>query len=212
MTSVIDSRQIRSGLGGRLLFLRGFLRCPALVGSVIPSSRYLAQRLAHTAAISRARLVVEFGPGTGSTTRALLDELPEGARLLAIEINPQFVSHLRANPDPRLIVHQGSAEHIGETLAHYNLQRPDTVISGIPFSTMPAGLGQRILGAMWASLAPGGRFVAYQFREKVAVLGRDLLGTPKVEMELLNIPPMRVYHWSKPVDGEAPAQRLARGP
>jgi len=54
---------------------------------------------------------------------------------------------------------------------------------------------------VWASLAPGGRFVAYQFRGHVARLERELLGRPDTEVELLNVPPMRVYRWRKPVDG-----------
>jgi phosphatidylethanolamine/phosphatidyl-N-methylethanolamine N-methyltransferase len=72
------------------------------------------------------------------------------------------------------------------------------VVSGIPFSTRPAALGRRILGEVWACLAPGGRFVAYQFRDRVAVLGRKLFGSPDIKVELLNAPPMRVYRWRKP--------------
>ncbi|HTP97136.1 MAG TPA: methyltransferase type 12 [Burkholderiales bacterium] len=181
-----------------LAFFLGFVRNPELVGSVIPSSRFLSRRLAEAATLAKARVVVEFGPGTGGTTRAILDALPDDARLLAIEINPDFVSLLGTDRDPRLIVHRGSAEHVGDAIAQYGLDAPDVVISGIPFSTMPRALGRRILHAVWSCLAPGGTFVAYQFRESVARLGRELLGQPEVELELLNVPPVRVYSWRKP--------------
>jgi len=128
----------------------------------------------------------------------LLNALPEASRLVAIEINPDFVTLLNSNPDPRLIVHLGSAECVEEILALHGIPQADVVISGIPFSTMPAAMGRRILRTVWSSLAPGGCFVAYQFRGQVARLGRDLLGTPKINMELLNIPPMRLYKWRKP--------------
>ncbi|MDA8165036.1 MAG: methyltransferase type 12 [Desulfobacteraceae bacterium] len=181
-----------------LAFLKGFLRRPELVASVVPSSRFLERRLIAAALISQARLVVELGPGTGGTTRAMLEALPSASKLLAIEITPEFIPLLKAQGDPRLIVHPGSAEHIREALAVHGLSRPDVVISGIPFSTMPPDLGRRILAAVWACLPPGGHFIAYQFRDKVALLGRPLLGKPETDLELRNVPPVRIFHWRKP--------------
>lgn len=205
MSNITSARQVRLQRGSGLAFLLGFLKRPDLVGSVVPSSRFLERRIVNVAAIAQARLAVEFGPGTGGTTRAILEALPGDGKLLAIEINPEFASRLRANHDPRLIVHQGSAEHIQETLSHYELARPDAIVSGIPFSTMPLSLGRQILHSLWSCLAPGGRFVAYQFREQVAVIGRDLLGNPDIELELLNVPPVRVFCWRKPDEMESPA-------
>lgn len=181
----------------RLAFLQGFLRHPQLVGSVIPSSRFLERRLVGIAGVAGARLVVELGPGTGGTTRAILRALPRESRLLTIDIDPKFVSLLRSHPDPRLIAHHGSSLHIREILARYGLSLPDAVISGVPFSTMPAELGRRIIRAVWSSLAPGGCFVAYQFRDRVSVLSREIAGMPEVVVELRNVPPMRIYRWRK---------------
>ena len=142
--------------------------------------------------------MVELGPGTGGTTRALLRALPREARLLAIEIDPDFAAMLRREiPDPRLIVERASAEDIGALLDRHGLPAPEAVVSGIPFSTMPARTGQAILRAVQAALAPLGRLVAYQFRDRVAVLGREILGEPEVDLELLNMPPMHFYCWRK---------------
>ncbi|MBI5581418.1 MAG: methyltransferase domain-containing protein [Deltaproteobacteria bacterium] len=183
---------------GHLAFFRGFLRHPALIGSVIPSSRFLERRIIQAAGIAHSRSVVELGPGTGGTTRAILRALPRQAHLLAIEINPDFVNYLKAYPDPRLDVYLGSAEHIRSALETVNHTRPDAVVSGIPFSTMPAEAGRRILREIWCCLAPGGRFVAYQLMQSVAFLEPLLLGDPHVQLELLNVPPLRVYSWQKP--------------
>lgn len=181
----------------RLAFLQGFLKHPQLVGSVIPSSRFLERRLIDFSGIQKAELVVELGPGTGGTTRAMLRALPKHAKLMVIEINPQFASLLRSERDPRLIVHSGSAEFIGDALAANDLPQPDVVVSGIPFSTMSYSLGKRIIGAVWDSMSADACFVAYQFRDRVAMLGRELLGDPAVEVEFLNVPPMRFYRWDK---------------
>lgn len=191
----------------RLAFLQGFLKYPHLVGSVIPSSRFLERRLIGSADISRAKLVVELGPGTGGTTRAIMAALPNKSQLLVIEINPQFASLLKSEPDPRLSVYCGSAENISEALTCNNLPQPDVVVSGIPFSTMSRTLGKRIIRAVWDSLAPGGRFIAYQFRDKVAMLGQELLGDPQVDVEFLNVPPMRFYRWDKPLEGDGQVRK-----
>jgi phosphatidylethanolamine/phosphatidyl-N-methylethanolamine N-methyltransferase len=192
-----------------IAFFLGFVRHPRLVGSIVPSSRFLTRRLASFVTASKARVVVELGPGVGGTTRAILDALPEQGRLLAIEINPDFTARLRSERDPRLIVHSGCAERTREALDEHGLAAPDLVISGIPFSTMPDGLGHSILHAIWSCLRPGGRFVAYQWTTSVARLGRDLFGKPETDLALLNVPPMRIYHWRKP-HGDG-TQRLAAG-
>lgn len=182
----------------RLAFLRGFLRHPAEVGSVIPSSRWLEQRLVRAARPGQARVVVELGPGTGGTTRALLRALAPGARLLAIELSADFAARLPATvADPRLVVRQGSAERLGEFLAELHWPAADVVVSGIPFSTMPAPVGERIAAAVAEALAPGGRFVAYQLRPHVAQRATPRLGAPACAWEWRNIPPMRVYTWTK---------------
>jgi phospholipid N-methyltransferase len=191
-------RQRRGNHKGGLAFFKGFLRHPELVGSVIPSSRFLEKRIVDAAVTSSTRFVVELGPGTGGTTRAILNSLPDDAILLAIEINPKFATMLKTVDDPRLVVHLGSAENIQDILKSFNGLRPDAVISGIPFSTMPPARGGRILEAVWSSLAPGGFFVAYQFRRRVAELGKKSLGKPETEMEFLNVPPVRLFRWRKP--------------
>jgi phospholipid N-methyltransferase len=182
----------------RIAFLAGFLRRPGEVGSVIPSSHWLERRIVRCAGLESARTVVELGPGTGGTTRAFLRALRPDARLLAIELSPVFQARLRETVhDARFAVECGSAEHIGEFLRSRGLPAADVVISGIPFSTMPVEVGDRIAAAVAQALAPGGRFVAYQLRDDVSKRASPHMGPPRQEWELRNVPPMRVYTWSR---------------
>jgi phospholipid N-methyltransferase len=182
----------------RIAFLRGFVAHPGQVGSVIPSSHVLEQRLVRSARLLRARCVVELGPGTGGTTRAFLRAMPSTADLLAIELSEDFAARLRASTrDPRLTVVQGSAEFIDRFLAEHGLPAPDAVISGIPFSTMPREVADRIAAEVARVLAPGGRFVAYQVRPHVADYTTPYLGKARKEWELINIPPVRVFTWTR---------------
>lgn len=184
-------------MNAALAFFRQFLRHPKQVGSIIPSSRFLERRIVRAAGIAQAACVVELGPGTGGTTRALLAAMRPDARLLCIEINPQLAEMVRAIGDPRLTVHVGPAQSLPEALATHGLPSPDVVISGIPFSTMGQEAGLRVWHALRRVLPAGGRFVAYQFRGHVAEVDPAFPGSLRVEAELLNIPPMRVYRWEK---------------
>lgn len=181
----------------RLAFLKGFLRDPQAVGSVVPSSRFLERRILRAADLAQAEVVVELGPGTGGTTRAILAAMPRNARLVCFELDPHFAEKVARIGDPRLHVHRGSAADIGEVLAARKLKAADVVISGIPFSTMPEEIGATIAHRVHEALAPGGRFVAYQFRPKVAEFATPVFGAPSVSMEPINVPPMRVFRWTK---------------
>lgn len=182
----------------RVVFLQQFLKHPRQVGSVIPSSRFLEQRVVALAGVASARVIVELGTGTGGITRAMLRAMAPDARLVGIEINPRFQELLTRVGDARLIPHFGSAEQLAEILDEHRLPAPDAIISGIPFSTMDRALGSRILEVIAETLAPGGRFVAYQVSAQVARLARPVLGAPRRQIELRNIPPMRVYRWDRP--------------
>lgn len=200
-----DRQRFRLQPDRRLAFFQGFLKYPKTVGSIIPSSRFLERRVTRVARVAQARLVVELGPGTGGTTRALLRAMAPDATLLCVEINPDFVRILRTLGDPRLRVHAGSAADLPGILAEQGLPAPDVIVSGIPFSTMPGSVGLAVLKGAWAALPPGGAFVAYQVRDRVEVLGRRVMGPADVELELRNVPPMRVYRWCK----EAPLRQGA---
>ena len=186
-----------SKLDGRLVFIQEFLKHPLQIGSIIPSSHYLEQRIVAAAGIASAKVIVELGAGTGGVTRAILRAMPEHARLLSIEINPHFYTLVTAIEDDRLITHLGSASELREIISCYGLDPPNVIVSGIPFSTMSRSQGTQILKDVSSLLAPDGHFVAYQVSNRVAILCQPYLGSGQAETEFFNIPPMRIFHWQK---------------
>jgi phospholipid N-methyltransferase len=177
-------------------FLKGFLRNPREVASVVPSSPFLVRRVGECADVDHARVIVELGPGTGVLTRQLLARMPADGKLIAIEINAVFARMLREDfDDPRLIVHEGSASEIEEVLAKNDLGKADLVVSGIPFSTLGPQLAREIVEAAQRALSPRGRFVAYQFRSHVARVAEPVFGAPRTHSGFWNIPPMKIYVW-----------------
>lgn len=191
------SQDLLARVQDRAIFFREFLRHPRQIGSVVPSSRFLEKRVVLAGNIGSARSVVELGPGTGGITRAILAALPAKASLLSLDINPLFCDRIRRIQDGRLAVHCGAALELEQALAGRGLAHPDVVVSGIPFSTMGPESGTDLLDLIARLLPPGGRFVAYQVRDSVAGLTNPRLGEAQISLELLCIPPQRVFRWEK---------------
>jgi len=193
-------------LADAVAFVRGFWERPFEVASVFPSTVFLEAGVVQAAELERARCVVDLGSGTGGTTRAILRALTPQARLLAIDVNPDFCSRMRRLiDDPRLAVHTGSAESLADALRRQGLPAADVVISGIPFSTLPHDTARRVAAAIHANLAPGGRVVAYQCRSHVARYLEPHLGPPRATWVWRSLPPMRVFVWvNQTVSGATP--------
>src|ERR1700756_3347001 len=116
----------RSGL----LFARNFFRHPLMLGSIVPSSRFLIRELLKPVDWEQARVIVEYGPGVGVITAEVLRRMRPDAILIAIETNPDFVTFLRdAIQDERLHVVQASAEAVDEILLRYGQSNASYVIS-----------------------------------------------------------------------------------
>ncbi len=196
----IPTRQALQPSGGRIEFLKGFLRNPKEVGSVIPSSRFLTRRVLECGAVDKARMIVELGPGTGVFTGEILKRMRPNAKLVAVEINPTFVRMLRSNyRDPRLSVYEGSASDLEKALIEAGTSQADLVVSGIPFSTLAHETRRATLEAARRVLGPGGYFVAYQVRSHVRRFAEPVFGPGETHREFLNLPPMRIYVWQRPV-------------
>jgi len=74
-------RSARRSPSPKWQFLRGFLKNPVMVGSVIPSSRVLIDKMLGPVDWANTKLFVEYGPGVGTFTRPILDRLEPDARL-----------------------------------------------------------------------------------------------------------------------------------
>lgn len=176
------------------LTAREFLRQPLEVGSAFPASRFLVDAVLEPLDLADARLVVEFGPGSGVFTRALLDRMPANSHLVAIDISPRFIRHLSLIlPDPRLHAVTGSAARLGSILKRLDLGRADYIVTGIPFSTMDPATAAGIVQTSADNLAEGGQMLAYQMRDAVGSLMAQRFGRVETSMCWRNIPPCRIY-------------------
>src|SRR5262245_49203420 len=126
-------------------FLRGFLKHPVMVGSIIPSSRVLIEKMLRPVDWENTRVFVEYGPGVGTFTRPILELMGPDATLVTIDTNADFTHYLKESiDDPRLVAVNGSAADVQKILEDRGLGQADYVLSGLPFSTLPPGVGEAI--------------------------------------------------------------------
>ncbi|MBO9698528.1 MAG: methyltransferase domain-containing protein, partial [Sphingopyxis sp.] len=170
------------------------LKAPGSVGSVIPTSGAAIRALLHPVDWRTARCVVEYGPGTGCFTRALLGRLGPEARLIAVDTNPVFTAFLRkAIHDHRLIVVDGSAADVEAILAAHGFDHADYVISGLPFSTIPRPIAHAIMDATARAIRPGGAFLIYQYSLFVLPMLKARFARVNLGRAWRCIPPARLF-------------------
>jgi phospholipid N-methyltransferase len=187
-------RRDRRSPSPRWQFLRGFLKNPVMVGSVIPSSRVLIDKMLGPVDWANTRLFVEYGPGVGTFTRPVLSLLGPDAKLVTIDTNPDFTHYLKESiDDPRLVPVTGSAADIEKILADRGLGSADYVLSGLPFSTLPPGVGEDIAEATANVIRPGGAFLVYQFSPKVLDFIKPHFKPIKRGFEWINVPPATLF-------------------
>ncbi|MBZ5572524.1 MAG: methyltransferase [Acidobacteriia bacterium] len=178
-----------------LLFARTFLKFPAMLGSVIPSSRFLVNDVLSQVEWERARVIVEFGPGVGTMTQEVLKRMRPDATLVAIELNCEFVAFLQAQvPDPRLCVVHASAGEVRTVLGRLGLGRADYIISGIPYTNMPEAARREIVEESKRALGPQGALLIYQFTRTVLPYLESSFGSVRQGFQPLNVLPARIFH------------------
>ncbi len=166
-----------------------------MLGSVIPSSRFLIQRLSDRIDWHRARVIVEYGPGVGNVSQQLLSKLNVTGRLVLVEMNEEFVFLLRQRlRDPRVRVVHGSAANVRQILHELGIPEADYIISGIPYSTIPAGLRRRILRESREMTSAQGEVIVYQFMRTIERELHVCFGEVEEEFEARNFPPARVWY------------------
>jgi len=186
-----------------ILFFREFLRHPTMIASVIPSSRRTIEAMLSRVDWSRTRLFVEYGPGVGTFCGSILERLAPDATLLVLDTNPAFIEYLRRRfSDTRFIAVHGSAADVNEIIAAHGFEQADYVLSGLPFSTLPAGVGEAIATATHEALAPGGAFLIYQFSPRVLRLVEPLFARIERDIEWWNIPPCGLF-WAYKAESDA---------
>lgn len=187
-------RRISRKLGPFGVFFEGFLEHPVMVGSIIPSSRFTIARMLKPVNWGECKVFVEYGPGVGTFCRPVLDRLRRDGQLIVIDTNPLFIDYLRTTiTDSRFVAVLGSAADVEDIVHGFGHTHADYVLSGLPFTTLPGGIGPAIVAATHRVLRPGGAFLVYQFTARARDFMAVHFNRIDAAFEPLNILPCKLY-------------------
>jgi phospholipid N-methyltransferase len=165
----------------RRLFFREFVRNFHTTGAILPSGRWLAAALARYVGRSCCpQRILEVGPGTGAVTRRIIAAMGPDDRLDLVELNDQFVRHLRDcfRGDPRFQTVAPRAQVLHCRVEQLPAEPTyDVIISGLPLNNFSAALVQQILTCLTSLLKPDGTLSFFQYiairRVRALVSGRQ---------------------------------------
>ena len=177
-----------------LLFFRQLISRPKQISAIAPSSRHLARAMAQ--GLRPADRVVEFGPGTGVLTKAILAAGVAPQNLTLFEFNPDFVSYLRSAFPGVTVLNEGA-----QTAPEHIAKGVDAVISGLPLLSMPLDIRESIVKAAFDILAPAGAYYQFTYGPRPAVsdaqIARLRLKVEQTAYVFLNLPPARVHKFTR---------------
>ena len=155
-------------MGDTLTFLRNFIRHPTQVGAIAPSSPGLVKAMVEWFDWEKAQNVVEFGPGTGVFTQAVVEQLRDDATFFAIERSADLVAATR-DRCPGVTVYQDSVANVVELCRRESIERVDAIICGLPWASFSDSLQTEIMHAMLEVLPPGGQFATFAYWQGVVL-------------------------------------------
>jgi len=167
-------------------------------GAIVPSQRFLIDKMIAPIPPTYEGRIIELGAGSGALTLRLAARCPH-ARILACEINPALARTPRDNLDRagingRVEVTSDSAEHLLSEMRRRGVEKADYVLSGIPLGNLPGDRTQVLIDAIDEALRPGGLYIQFQYslidRRRIHSRFRLLRTVPV----LFNIPPAVVYY------------------
>lgn len=178
-------------------YIKNFLK-DRQVASVAPTGKTGIKLIAAKITGQTDEVIVEYGPGDGPITKAILQKLKPTGRLIVIETNIRFVQDLKQINDPRLIIINDRSENIKKILNRLGISQVDCIVSGIPFSLIPPTIANQLLTDTADVLKPGGRLMIYQFRrgvKKILAKHFDHIGQKRI---FFNLPPLWLFEAKQP--------------
>jgi phosphatidylethanolamine/phosphatidyl-N-methylethanolamine N-methyltransferase len=187
-------------------FLQAFLKNPAKVGSIAPSSPELAQKMLQGIEPSENNIILELGVGTGAITKFIQDVVPDDSSYLGVELDGSLVRSLRRNY-PQLSIVQGNAVDALEIHRRSGLGKVGYVICCLPFVSLPNDVGERIMHQVDGFMQQGCTFRTFQYAHGYyfpsAIKLRDFMRqrygkSKRSSLIVKNVPPAYTLSWTKP--------------
>jgi len=201
MQSPISQRRFGERMRDDLRFFRSWLSQPTVVGSVIPTSWRMATRMASVIDQASPLPVLELGPGTGITTRAMLAGGTAPSRIVSVEYDPAFCEQLRQD-FPGVNFMQGDAFDLATTLGPHAGATFDCAISSLPLLHFPLEKRIALVEDVLDRLPAGRPMLQFTYGLKPSVpRHRGNYTVEFFDVIFRNIPPAQLWIYRRPSKG-----------
>lgn len=179
-------------------FIKQFWKDKKMIGSIVPSSKFLCAKMLNNIPFETAKLIIELGPGTGIFTEKIIEKMGSNTQLLVVELNLDFFQNLKDTiTHPNVHIKQDSATKIGILSKNLGFEKADIIISSLPLANFPAELRHSILKTVNETLSDNGNFMQFQYSLNAYKTLKSLFHTVKLKFTALNFPPAFVYTCTK---------------
>ncbi|MFD0716534.1 class I SAM-dependent methyltransferase [Paenibacillus sp. GCM10027626] len=175
----------------KLQFFYQFIKYPRVIGSITPSSIFLAKAMVAPVHWDDAEVIVELGAGTGVFTKCIKQKMKKGSRAYIFEKNLHLSNQLLQQYPA--FSHHTRAEHLSSSLYEAGEKYADVIISGLPFTVFPKSLTIQITNEVLKSLKPGGLFITFQFSLNMKKQLQSHFSKVDIKFVPLNIFPAFVF-------------------
>lgn len=176
-------------------FFFEFIKHPRSIGAVAPSGKALAKKMIQPVDFGSAKVIVEYGPGTGAFTSELIARRKKDTFLILVEQNEIFCRELsgKFSGQPNFYIVHGKAERIEKHLKKFGFSEVDYIISGLPFTSLPAEVSERIFRATGAAMGKNGSFITFQYSLVKKKFFEKYFDISYCLREKKNLPPAYVF-------------------
>ncbi|CAG7629243.1 class I SAM-dependent methyltransferase [Paenibacillus allorhizosphaerae] len=188
---MLSDTSVKSSAAGKWMFLKKFIQNPRDVGSIIPSSNRLTNKMLEPIPWDQARNVVELGAGTGIFTKAIYELARPDCKVAIFEKEDEMRSQL-------LEMYKGfyfckNALDLQACLPKIGMAKADCIISGLPFANFAQSDREQIIRQVHDSLSDDGIFVTFQYSLQMKKMLQSAFAHVSVSFVAWNMPPAFVY-------------------
>lgn len=179
-------------------FLKEFFKERKQTGAVAPSSKYLMRHMLKPIDFSKAKVIIELGPGNGVFTKGILSKMAPDAVLFSFELNTAFYEFIaKSIDDPRLILINDSAEKMEEYINKHNFRTADYIVSSLPLAVIPEDIKNKVIAVSANLLTEEGKYIQFQYSLNAKKLLEANFKKVKINFTAINIPPAFIYSCSR---------------
>ncbi|MEF2174893.1 MAG: rRNA adenine N-6-methyltransferase family protein [Candidatus Absconditabacteria bacterium] len=180
-------------MNNHILFAFEFFKNPIANASIIPSSRFLSEKMIEDIDFQNIRCIVELGPGTGCFTKHIVEKANKDCKIITIELNDCYANLLKTKYKDKIKVENCSAHLLDELLKKHNIEKVDLIVSGLGFVTLPNSITKPLLNKINQHTKNGTIFRTFTYRPKKFEEIFSGMNIKRKSFTPLNLPPAHVY-------------------